>query len=355
MLIAHKPVCIPGIRGPLFSRWVIPAVAAIFAIGNADATTFCVHGVFELSTDLTDISTGGTANGSDHMMHLVSGTFLTSGAAFNYHDESGSTFTFDGGWDSTCTTQDPAPGATRLDGGNATVALHMETNGTINARHLTIQGGKNDGSAGAGAQVYLSDAAAVLVFENNQVVSNHTTYGTGGLAVYGVGGTAHINANLFAGNTAPNAGAFSTGMNSGSVYLTNNTVVGNSSSAVDSMTIALANGGASGVVSNNIVYANTAYYDFYLSANNAWQFAHNDFHNIKGVAFPSGNIDVDPKFAGIDDYHLISTSPLLRAGTLVPPGGLPATDLEGNPRSVAGCVDIGAYEDIDVIFANGSD
>jgi hypothetical protein len=324
----------------------------MLAICDAHANTYCVHSAFELGTDLSDVSTAGAANGSDHVMHLIGGTFLTSGAAFNYHDESGSTFTLDGGWDSSCTTQDPAPGVTRLDGGNATAALHMETNGTINAHHLTIQGGKNDGSAGAGAQMYLSDAAAVLLFENNQIVSNNTTFATGGLAAYGVGGTVHINDNLFAGNTAPTAAALSTGMNSGTVYLTNNTIVGNSSSSNGAMTVDLANGGASGVVSNNIVYGNTAAYDFELAANDSWQFKNNDFHNIKGVAFPSGNIDVDPKFAGVDDYHLISTSPLLRAGTLVPDGGLPATDLEGNPRTVAGRVDIGAYEDVDVIFAD---
>jgi hypothetical protein len=308
-----------------------------------------------LTTDLTDVSKGGVANGSDHTMHLIGGTFLTSGVAFTYHDESGSAFTFDGGWDSTCTTQDLTPGATRLDGGNATVALHMETNGTITASHLTIQGGKNDGSAGAGAQVYLSDAAAVVVFENNQVVGNHTTYGTGGLAAYGVGGTVHINSNLFAGNTAPAAAALATGMNSGTVYLTNNTIVGNTSSSVDAMTVDLANGGASGVVSNNIVYGNAAANDFELAANDSWQFNNNDFHNIKGVAFPSGNIDVDPKFADVDDYHLVSTSPVLRAGLLAPPGGLPQTDLDGNPRSVGGRVDIGAYENVDVIFADDFD
>ncbi len=38
----------------------------MLAIGSAHADTYCVHSAFELGTALSDISTGGTANGSDH-------------------------------------------------------------------------------------------------------------------------------------------------------------------------------------------------------------------------------------------------------------------------------------------------
>jgi parallel beta-helix repeat protein len=63
-----------------------------------------------------------------------------------------------------------------------------------------------------------------------------------------------------------------------------------------------------------------------------------------------GNIDSDPMFIGGGDYHLQSGSPSIDAGTNTPIGGLPADDIEGNPRIADGdldtiaVVDMGAYE-----------
>jgi len=111
-------------------------------------------------------------------------------------------------------------------------------------------------------------------------------------------------------------------------------------------------------VSNTISYANTSTYDFFLYFDGSVEFTNDDFGSTKGApaTSSSGNlIGIDPKFTGSGDYRLTSMSKLLRAGNLTPAGGLPATDLEGNPRSIANRVDMGAFENVDVIFADGYD
>jgi subtilisin family serine protease len=86
------------------------------------------------------------------------------------------------------------------------------------------------------------------------------------------------------------------------------------------------------------------------------------------VNWGSGNIDDDPNFVlpghwdgdeyiwawVVGDCHLLAGSPCIDAGTNNPPGGLPATDLDGYARAIDGdgdgnaVADMGAYERQDV-------
>ncbi len=63
---------------------------------------------------------------------------------------------------------------------------------------------------------------------------------------------------------------------------------------------------------------------------------------------PVNVINADPAFvdSASDDYHLADGSPCIDTGTTaVPdPPGLPATDIEGNPRVLGAAPDMGAYE-----------
>jgi hypothetical protein len=330
------------------------------ACATAQGSTYCAHTPVEFQSALNDAGTGGIANSHDNTIHLASGTFTTSGGPFNFGTTSGFALTIDGGYNSNCTAQDLTPGATALDGGGLTRVLTLQTNGTVTVSHVTIRNALYNGSAGGGGQIYLSVPAAVAIFDSNVVRDNADSFGSGGFTFFG-SGTVHIENNLFVGNSSPAGAAFSTSMGDNStIYITNNTITGNTNTGSSNMITAIGGGSTTlaAHVSNTISYGNhgVGAYDFYLYGFQTTEFVNNDYASITGVSAPSstGNfIAVDPKFVGASDFHLKSTSPLLRAGTLTPAGTLPVTDIEGHPRSVGGHVDLGAYENVDFIFANG--
>ena len=342
-------------------------LCALTAAAAALAANFCAHDASEFQTDLTSAGT----NAQDNVIRLVAGTFATAGSTFSLNTTGGHALTIAGGFDGTCANQDLTPGTTVLDGGNAEEVLSIQTNGSITLRHLTIEHGFRQGSSNGGGvgivlnQLLSTDPIPSVIFANNVVRDNSTDYASGGMTIFAIApmgstpvGTAYIVNSLFTGNSAPSIGALFVDLGAGSAaYLTNNTITGNTSTGANTSITSIGDpsGAIAGHVSNTISYGNTADHDFYLYVADSVQFTDNDYGNISGTptASSSGNlIGIDPKFVGADDFHLQPTSPLLRAGTLTPAGGLPAEDIEGNPRSVAGKVDLGVYEDIDVIFAN---
>ncbi|HEY4102285.1 MAG TPA: choice-of-anchor Q domain-containing protein [Polyangiaceae bacterium] len=71
-----------------------------------------------------------------------------------------------------------------------------------------------------------------------------------------------------------------------------------------------------------------------------------DFFDPTQIANQAFESFVDPGYVDRDngDFRLESTSQLVNAGFNAAPGGLPATDIAGNPRVVGSAVDIGAFE-----------
>jgi hypothetical protein len=340
---------------PALKQIVILVAMQMGLFTVAHASTYCVQNGGELKAALVDVSNGGIANGHDNTIRLASGIFAASNASFTFNSSSGYALTIQGGYDATCTVQNPAPGQSRLDGGSTTQTLNVQTNGLVQIRNVTLQHGFNAGSAGAGGQIYLSAAAAQLVFANNQVIDNVDTYSVGGLTIFGMG-TAVIHANLFAGNSAPAASALATNLASGGVvYLTNNTITGNTNTATGNTITALGGGSASGYVSNNISFGNGVATDYYLYSYQTFEFRNNLYHAISGVPTDASadNIDVDPKFIGAGNYRLSGLSPALAAGLINPAGGLPATDLDGHAFPAGGRADMGAFQD--TIYIDGFD
>lgn len=361
-------------RLPLLGIRPHRAAAAILCVASGSAganSIYCVGTPAELNDALAAVSTAGVANGTDNTIRVKAGTLTTTGERFDYTDTSGHSLTIDGGWDGSCTTQNPAPGATVLDGNHANQVLGIQTNGSATVSHLTLQNGVHNGSSdGAGVRIVLStlnagDPIPSITFSENVVRGNTTDYSVAGMVVYAVAtvpivpvGMADVENCLFTGNSAPTASALSIDLGTGSTaWLINDTFTANTNTYPGSGAAVI--GGAGGVVtaymSNSIGHGNTADYDFELAQYDSVQLNNNEYAAIKGTPTgPSGGnlVDVDPQFVSTTDFHLKSTSPLLRAGTLTPTGGLPVTDIEGHSRSYAGKVDLGAYENVDVIFAN---
>jgi IPTL-CTERM motif len=113
------------------------------------------------------------------------------------------------------------------------------------------------------------------------------------------------------------------------------------------------NGGSEIDLYSNIIWGNSAAVGadvrLFSSAPVDVRSSHNDIGQLssQGVTFvvDVGNISADPMLAaGGTDYHLLVGSPALDAGDPAPPFGLPATDLDGDPRVIGPAPDIGADE-----------
>ncbi|MFK5856327.1 MAG: T9SS type A sorting domain-containing protein [Bacteroidota bacterium] len=65
------------------------------------------------------------------------------------------------------------------------------------------------------------------------------------------------------------------------------------------------------------------------------------YSDIRGGWTGNGNVDNDPMFVAIDDFHLQSNSPCIDTGTLI---GAPALDIEDKPRPIGANIDLGVYE-----------
>lgn len=70
------------------------------------------------------------------------------------------------------------------------------------------------------------------------------------------------------------------------------------------------------------------------------------YSNVRGGWPGEGNFDADPLFSLSPNLRLMASSPCVGAGTAAVPGGLPSTDIDGNPRvsPAGGAPDVGAYE-----------
>jgi len=232
-------------------------------------------------------------------------------------------------------------------GDSVGAGVYCSGGGTLTGN--TFIGNSATGGEGAGGGAYCSQGSYTI--SNNRFEQNAASTGGG---LYATGPTVTLQDNLVLNNSQ--AGATSQGGGiwvdaTSELFMINNTITGN--------TAAGSGGGVAfritGVVEvlnvyNNIIWGNSASSyggDAWLAGTGERRvFAFNDAHDMFGVwDVEQNNIDASPQFVNpaSGDYRLQATSPCRNAGTTNAPS-VPATDLDGNPRTVLGTADIGCYE-----------
>jgi hypothetical protein len=334
-----------------FAR-ILLAVSAMVAV-PAGAHVWCVSTAADLQAKLLLAQ----ANGEDDMIKLVRGTYAVGTGPFIFHSTETFGLVINGGFDAGCTQTAQDPRLTILDGGNAHAVFHGEIAGNLALRYMTMQNGRNDGSAGGGIQILGTGTDSSVVLGINILRNNASDYAAC-VGYIDVEGTVHVNGNLIVGNSTPAAGGLSIDAGASAlIYVTNNTIANNTTGNATAGFVYVPGSNTASpnaYFSNNIMWDNVAGSDVQFFGTGI-QFNNNDIGVIAGfqTAGSSANLSADPGFASATDFHLAATSPLLGIGLLAPTGGLPNIDLEGHPRTFGGLVDLGAYERGDEIFAYG--
>jgi hypothetical protein len=341
-------------------------VALSTAHGRLQAHSFdCITTAQDFQTALDQSGDGGPYSGQDNYIQLAAATYTTGaatgGGPFHYTSTAATGLLgIIGGSTASCQTYTDDPTLVMLDGNHATQVLNIHTNNYVFLRLLTMQNGAST-TAGGGLAVNLGNAGGEVQVSDNIIRNNHTTLNGGGLAAYTSYAyfslpELYVYANIIYGNSADGnyGAAFLQGDNTIADIL-NNTVYGNTTTAVGGAG-GLAWGGINGSsrIYNNIFWNNTNF-DLYLLGNGALV-DYNDYSTIGGNSSdPSstGNVPMTaPDFvdASHGNFRLAATSPLLGIGLAYCGAG---DDIEGKPFPATGKADLGAYSD--TIFIDSVD
>jgi len=306
---------------------------------SAKADQFCVQNASEIKSALL---VALISSGADEI-RLRSGTYQMP-AGFDNGAQSPYTgaLTMSGGWNNDCSIQNADPASTVIDGqGNSASNWIIEAHASVAIRNLTLSQTSGlflrsvtcqpSGQSFRVSNLRIADTVEgefgfeSLTFDSRchaVRLENNLIYGSGGDGVvfwcWGSGTLRMLN------NTVRNTGGFAfrgevfsgdvcSGNPTGFDWLANNVL---------------------GVV-RLVGMTPRAHNNIYSSLSTS-----------SGGGFFGGsadNLTVDPQLDS--DYRPIEPgSPAINSGTGSVPGGLPATDIEGNPRDIGGIPDRGAYE-----------
>jgi hypothetical protein len=180
----------------------------------------------------------------------------------------------------------------------------------------------NNTTKASGGGAYQATLYNCILFGNTATNLSFTYYGGGAYQ-----GTL-VNCLVVSNRTSGSGGGVYSG------YLYNCTVTGNAAT------------GSGGGIFGSIVYNSILYYNFASSGSN---YSSGSLAACCSTPLSGGSFTNEPLFINLagGDFHLETNSPCINSGKNVFVTNSPvifSSDLDGNPRIVAGTVDIGAYE-----------
>jgi len=339
----------------------------ILSAAPAHATVFCV----DTPDELQDALSTAASNGVNDVVKIKSGTYAGgSGVAFAYGNFNDNTsLDLSGGWYDlimvgACVLQLGDPTDTVLSGSDVRPVLQLGggpgTSGAITLSNLTVRDGLSAGRAGGLSMGQNAGYAGNLTVDRVYFDANVATTFGGGASI-STAGTITVRNSWFRGNRcgsntcAMELVASYVNQTTVRVFVGNNTIGANQCSAnalafCDNGGISVG-GTARAALFNNAFSLNDDY-DLAISNGSVVDLLNNNIAQVSGTpTTQGGNINAaNPGFVNVlaSNYRLRMDSPLRNAGT----AGyfLGTVDFDGFERINDGKVDIGAYENREVVF-----
>jgi hypothetical protein len=345
-----------GLGGGLYvSGAAVVAVTNCLFAGNAANTgvyygsgggAYCSDTTINLSGNTFSsnlaVSSGGGAYLSGSTINLVGNTF--NGNAANSAGNPGGAGAYCTGGTNVIFSGNTFSGNLAASPGGGAYC-----SGSISLTNNTFIGNSSSSSGGG---FYCPSLATNPVSLYGNTFQKNTAQLGGGL--YASAPNINLLDNLFVNNAATNTSALGGGIwvdASVLLNMVNNTVTGNSSASGGGGVAYLIAGTVEYLsIYNNIIWGNSATNggDVYLNGTGKQKvFSYNDVDSQAGPKWDLAQdlIDLAPQFYDPinGDFHIETNSPCGTTGLTTAPS-LPATDLDGNPRIVAGSVAMGCYE-----------